>query len=196
MKNDIQDNNSEQLTLWRKLLEESYRLREEELQNEFNRSLPFQDAMFDRWERARGLGFGEGSSIYNSAIVYGNVKVGRETWIGPYVILDGSGAELVIGSTCSIAAGVHIFTHNTVLWALSGGKKKPDTQPVRIGDCCYIGSQTVIASGVSIDSCCVVAANSFVRSNVPPNTIVGGVPAKPIGRVIFDNSEPRLVFDD
>ena len=28
------------------------------------RSLPFADGLFDRWERARRLGFGEGASIY------------------------------------------------------------------------------------------------------------------------------------
>jgi len=188
-------NQSEEIFNWQVYLQECYRLRDEELRQKHDRSLPFQDAVFDRWERAEKLGFGEGASIYNSAIVYGNVSVGRETWVGPYVILDGSGGELSIGSTCSIAAGVHIFTHDTVYWALSGGRSKPEQKPVSIGDCCYIGSQTVIATGVTIGSRCVVAANSFVRKDVPSNTIVGGAPARRLGSVKYREGEPELVFD-
>ncbi len=32
----------------------------------WDRSIPFSDALFDRWERARDLGFGEGSSVFDS----------------------------------------------------------------------------------------------------------------------------------
>lgn len=58
---------------------------------ELNRSLPFADLLFDRWERAKMLGFGEGTSVYDSAYIFGDVKVGKNTWIGPFTILDGSG---------------------------------------------------------------------------------------------------------
>jgi len=164
------------------------------LRERHNRSLPLQDAMIDRWERARQLGFEEGVSIYNSAVVFGDVKVGRDTWIGPYVILDGSGHGLSIGSTCSISSGVHIYTHDSIAWALSGGKAAYHHAPVTIGNCCYIGSQAVISAGVTIGQCCVIAANSFVNRDVPANTIVGGTPARQIGTVEFDDSNPRLVF--
>src|SRR3982750_1585315 len=85
-----------------------------------HRSLPLGDLVADRWARARALGFGEGTSVYDSALVLGDVRVGERTWIGPQTVLDGSGG-LTIGSTCSISAGVHIYTHDTVRWALSGG---------------------------------------------------------------------------
>ena len=42
----------------------------------FQRSLPFQDALFDRWERARRLGFAPDASIYNSSAVFGNFEQG------------------------------------------------------------------------------------------------------------------------
>ena len=54
-----------------------------EFLKQYNRSLPFADMLFDRWERAKLLGFGEGTSIYDSCVVLGNVKVGKNTWIGP-----------------------------------------------------------------------------------------------------------------
>lgn len=178
------------------MLRSAYAAREDQLRREHQRSLPLQDAMFDRWERARKLGFGEGASIYNSAVVYGDVRIGEHSWVGPYVVLDGSGGPLIIGAYCSISAGTHIYTHDTVAWALSGGRSPYRKAAVSIGDRCYIGSQVVIAAGVSIGSRCVVSANSFVKDDVAPETIVGGTPARRIGKVVFDNLEPKLVFDD
>ncbi|MFN3656982.1 MAG: acyltransferase [Pseudolabrys sp.] len=178
------------------MIEAAYAARDEWLREEHQRSLPLQDAMFDRWERARKLGFGEGASIYNSAIVYGDVRVGERSWIGPYVLLDGSGGPLTIGAYCSISAGTHIYTHDTVKWALSGGHSPYRKAAVSIGDRCYVGSQVIIAAGVSIGTCSVISANSLVKDDVPPQTIVGGTPARRIGKVVFDNMEPQLVFDD
>ena len=172
-----------------------YAERETELKEKYARSLPFQDGFFDRWERARRLGFGDKASIYNSALVFGEVEVGENTWIGPYVILDGSAGGLQIGAWCSISAGVHIYTHDTVAWALSGGVAPKRTGPVRIGDCCHLGSQSVIRAGVRIGARCVVAANSFVNRDVADGTIVGGTPAVPIGRVVGRGAAVELSFD-
>ena len=176
-------------------LRAAYARIDSELRSRYDRSLPFQDALFDRWERARSLGFGEGASIYNSAIIFGEVKVGAGTWVGPYVMLDGAGGGIEIGSTCSISTGVYIYTHDTIGWALSGGKSEPRRGPVRIGDCCYIGSQCVISAGVTIGMRCVVSANSFVNADVPNGIIVGGSPARRLGRVVIENGEPVLHFD-
>lgn len=176
-------------------LREVYRAQDRLMRERFQRSLPFQDSIIDRWERARLLGFEENASIYNSAIVYGDVRVGRNSWIGPYVVLDGTGGGVTIGEFCSISAGVHIYTHDTVEWALSGGRSEARRARVAIGDRCYVGSQSVIKAGVTIASHCVVAANSFVNRDVPERCIVGGSPARRIGAVLFDGDTPRLVYD-
>src|SRR5262249_29512033 len=91
------------------------------MRERWQRDLPLDELLFDRWERAKSLGFGKGASIYHNSYVYGDVRVGENTWIGPYTLLDGSGG-LVIGAYCSISAGVHIYTHATVKWALTGGQ--------------------------------------------------------------------------
>lgn len=185
---------SETDTEFARQLRDAYAQRDAWLRAEHQRSLPMQDAFDDRWKRAAELGFGEGASIYNSAVVFGDVRVGAGTWIGPYVILDGSGG-LSIGSTCSISCGVHIYTHDTVSWALSGGKLPYRKMPVSVGNCCYIGSQVVVAAGVTIGNECVVSANSFVKDDIPPRTIVGSTPAVRIGEIVFENGTPKLVYD-
>ena len=177
------------------LLQAARAARAAELKARFDRDLPLGDAMFDRWERAKRLGFGEGSSIYDSALVYGDVKVGENTWVGPYTLLDGTGGGLTIGSWCSISTGVHVYSHDTVLRAVSGGKLPAREAPVIIGDCVYIGGQCIITAGVTIGERCVIGANSLVIRDVPAATIVGGTPARPIGRVEGQGEDVRLVFD-
>lgn len=169
--------------------------RDEELRATYNRSLPFADAQFDRWERAKALGFGDKTSIYDSSFIFGDVKVGKETWIGPFTLLDGSGGGLVIGDHCSISAGVHIYTHDTVLWAVSGGVQTAKKSAVKIGSNTYIGAQSVVVAGVTIGERCVIAANSLVNRDVPDGTIVGGTPAKKLGHVEGFGADARLMFE-
>ena len=176
------------------LLRAHYERDDQRLRHEFQRSLPFQDAAFDRWERARALGFGEGTSVYNSALIYGDVRVGRQVWIGPNTLLDGSGGPLLIGDYCSIAVGAHIYTHDTVMAALSGRALPRQVAAVTVGNCVYIGPQTIIGAGVSIGDRCVIACNSFVNADVPERTVVGGSPARRLGKVIGEGADVRIVY--
>jgi acetyltransferase-like isoleucine patch superfamily enzyme len=158
-----------------------------EMRATWDRDLPLGELLADRWERARSLGFGEGSSIYAESYVYGQVRVGTGVWIGPYTILDGSGG-LSIGDGSTISAGVHIYSHDTVLRTLNGDKQPIERKPVEIGAHVYIGSQAVIVSGVTIGDMCVIGTGSLVNRDIEPNTIVAGVPARSIGRVLIDSN--------
>lgn len=171
-----------------------YEDQDENQRRDYGQSLPFADGLLDRWERARRLGFGDDANIYNSALVYGDVTVGRGTWVGPYTLLDGTGGGLSIGDYCSISAGVQIYTHDTIMWSLSGGAHEKKTASVSIGDCCYIGSQSIVAAGTNIGDQCVVAANSFVNRDVPDRAIVGGSPAHTLGRVLVQGDNISLEY--
>lgn len=162
----------------------SYKNIREEFNNMWSRDLPFDEMIFDRWERANHLGFGEGTSVYHNSYIYGNVQVGKNTWIGPYTILDGTGG-LVIGDYCSISAGVYIYTHDSVKWAVSGGKIEYERAPVSIGDCSYIGSKTIIDKGTSIGDHSIIGASSFVNHDIPPYSIAFGTPCRVVGQVII-----------
>lgn len=177
-----------------KALRELHLTLQEEIKGKWKRFLPFEDELFDRWQRARSLGFGERSSIYQQSYVYGDVKVGTNTWIGPLTILDGTGG-LTIGDNCSISAGVHIYTHDTIRWALSGGKAEYEYAPVRIGHYCHIGAQAVIVKGVTIGDRSIVGALSFVNRDIPPCSVAVGAPVRIIGKVEVDGEgEVRIVY--
>lgn len=145
--------------------------------SELDRSLPFADLVFDRWERAKQAGFGEATSVYDSCCIFGKVKVGRNTWVGPYTVLDGSGG-LEIGDNCSISAGVQIYSHDSVQWAISGGKEKYEYAPTTIGSNCYIGPNTIITKGVTLENNIIVGANSFVNDSFPQGSKIAGSPAR------------------
>lgn len=150
---------------------------QEEKQSQFNRTLPFGDYVVDRWEKARQLGFGEGSSVYDSVVILGNPSVGSNVWIGPNALLDASGG-LTIGDNCNISAGAQIYSHDSVDRCISGGVDDISKAPVDIGANSYIGPNCVIAKGVRIGSGCVIGAMSLVLNDVPDGFVAHGIPAQ------------------
>jgi len=136
------------------------------MKGQFNRHVSIQDLLSDRWETAKFYGFGEGSSCYNNVLILGDVKVGKNTWIGPNVILDGSGG-LEIGDYVSISAGVQIYTHHAVDWSSSLGKEDIIRKPTKVGNGVHLGPNSVVQMGTSIGQKAVVGAMSFVNKDVP-----------------------------
>jgi acetyltransferase-like isoleucine patch superfamily enzyme len=111
-------------------------------------------------------------------LVRGDVRVGKNTWIGPGCILDGSGGALQIGDWCSISAGAQIYTHHTVNRSTSLGEKPIDCAPTTIGNGVYIGPNAVIQMGVTLGDRAIIGANSFVNRNVPSGARAFGSPAQ------------------
>ena len=159
----------------------------------WNRVIPISETLLGdraRWEKAEFLGFGEGTSIYDNSFVFGDVKVGKNTWIGPFTVLDGSGG-LEIGDFCSISAGVQIYSHDSVKWAITGGKEKYEYALTKIGNCCYLGPNTIIEKGVKIGDHSIIGANSFVNKDIPSYSVAVGCPARVISTHRDNGEEPN-----
>ncbi|NQY23200.1 MAG: acyltransferase [Campylobacteraceae bacterium] len=148
----------------------------EEVNKKYDRVLPFGENINDRWEKAKYLNFSENTSVYDSSLVLGDIRVGKECWIGPFTILDGSGGSLIIGDNCDISAGVQIYTHDTSNKIVS--KNEITKAPVSIGNNCYIGPNVVISKGIRIGNNVVIGANSLVNLDIPSNNKVHGTPEK------------------
>ena len=138
------------------------------------------DLLTERATNARQYGWGEGTTCYDNVLVLGDVRIGKQTWIGPNVVLDGRDG-LEIGDYCSISAGVQIYTHHTVLWSLSGGKQKMEKAPTKIGSRVYIGPNSVISKGVTIGDGVVIGALSLVNRDIPSGMKAFGRPARVVG---------------
>jgi acetyltransferase-like isoleucine patch superfamily enzyme len=117
--------------------------------------------------------------------------VGEGTWIGAFTVIDGSGG-LTIGKGCDISSGVHIYTHSSARRCVSArAHPAVDKKPVVIGDCVFIGANAVVNMGVTIGSHAVVGAGAVVTSDVPAYTVVVGVPARPVARVVVEGTSVR-----
>lgn len=185
------------LESWIGRFRDAYKALRERGRDNWNRDLPFWELVFDRWDHATALGFGEGSSVYHSCHVFGDVRVGPRTWVGPFTIIDGSGGGVKIGRNCSISAGAQIYTHHTVIWALSDGAEQYVHAPTEIQDCCYIGPYAVISMGVVVGHHSVIGAHTLVNRSVEPYSIIYGVPGRKVGRVLIDDhGHPRLEYFD
>lgn len=123
-----------------------------------------------------------------------------------------NGDKLKIGKFCSIACGAKfIFTSaNHSLKSLStypfpiffeewelDGKNICDAWDnkgdIVIGSDVWIGYEAVILSGVTIGDGAVVGARAVVTKDVPPYTVVGGVPARPIKKRFDEQTIDRLL---
>jgi acetyltransferase-like isoleucine patch superfamily enzyme len=132
---------------------------------------------------------------WKSDINYRNVEVGNDVYIAPWVMFIAFKKKLIIGDKVLIGPGTTISTgdHNYsrvgVYMMDSKEKEETDDQEVIIEDDVWIGANVIILKGVRIGRGSVVAAGSLVIKNIPPYSIVGGVPAKLIkNRFVYDEA--------
>lgn len=95
-----------------------------------------------------------------TAIILGDPEIGERTWIGHFCVLDGS-QGLKIGKNCSIASGVHVYTHST--HELVAENKQKLVGNVTIGDNVVIGANSVILHGCQIGDNVVIPALTLLR---------------------------------
>jgi len=147
----------------------------------------------------RGCVIRAGSIVYEGAQIGDNVETGhgvliREktvigdgTRIGTYTVIDGN---VKIDSKNNIQTGVYIppgtvigsnvFMGPYVTVTNDRYPPSPKVSGVTIGDNAAVGSRAVLIAGIRIGEGAVVGAGAVVTKDVPPRTVVLGVPAKAI----------------
>ena len=122
----------------------------------------------------------ESFACVNNAV--GDVMIGDHTRIGLHNTIIG---PVKIGNHVNLAQGITVtaLNHN-----FNDAEKRIDeqgvsTNPVTIEDDVWVGANAVILPGVTIGNHCVVAAGAVVTKEVPPHSLVAGVPAKVIKNI-------------
>ncbi len=139
--------------------------------------------------RAYGAQIGHGIDFHGRLLLHGayeprgKLTVGDWCHIGPGVLLDLTG-PITLQDRCTLAARAQIFTHLDVGYT----PLRQHAYPTSIGKVvvefgAYIGAGATILSNVRVGRCSVVAAGAVVTRDVPPYTVVGGVPAKPLKHI-------------
>lgn len=117
----------------------------------------------------------EDFSCINNAV--GDVVIGDHTRIGLHNTIIG---PVTIGSHVNLAQGITVtaLNHNFSDTTLRIDEQGVSTKAVTIADDVWVGANAVILPGVTVGRHSVVAAGAVVTKDVPPFSVVGGVPAK------------------
>ena len=119
----------------------------------------------------------ESFACINNAV--GDVIIGDHTRIGLHNTIIG---PVEIGNNVNLAQGITVtaLNHNFRDTNKRIDEQGVSTNPVTIEDDVWVGANAVILPGVTIGEHCVVAAGAVVTKDVPPHSLVAGVPAKVI----------------
>ena len=159
-----------------------------------------------------GIQIGANTIVMHGAVLHvynfrdlpnAGIQIGRDCLIGEYSVIRGQGGvtlgDRVYTSPFSqITAVNHVFHDPTKSFIDQG----ITAQGIVIEDDVWIGSGAIITDGVRIGRGAVIAAGAVVTQNVPPHTVVGGVPARhlrtidgktanPIRGVVYHAKEPN-----
>ncbi|WP_198133802.1 acyltransferase [Anaeromyxobacter dehalogenans] len=119
------------------------------------------------------------------------LRIGLRTSINRGTILN-CGGGITIGDDVLIGPDVIVYSqnHNYKDASRLVAEQGYSFAPVVIGDDVWIAARAVILPGVELGRGAVVASGAVVTKNVPPYTLVGGVPARALGRRTSD-SDPQ-----
>lgn len=108
------------------------------------------------------LELGDNSGVGIDCELYGPIKIGDNVMMGPEVVIYTSG---------------HSFDRTDIPMREQGSTAPEE---VRIGNDVWIGRRVMIMPGVTVSDGAIIAAGAVVTKDVPPYSMVGGVPARVI----------------
>ncbi|MGD8753269.1 MAG: acyltransferase [Anaerolineales bacterium] len=137
-----------------------------------------------------GIEIGANTIVMHGAVLHvynfrdlprAGITIGRDSLIGEYTVIRGQGGvdigdRVYTSPFTQIIAVNHVFDDPNRPFVDQG----ITAEGIVIEDDVWLGSGAVVTDGVRIGKGAVIAAGAVVTKDVPPHTVVGGVPAKPI----------------
>lgn len=108
-----------------------------------------------------------------SVVVLDNakLKIGKKVYMNENTMIS-CHSEVTIGDGCQFGPSVKVFDNNHRFDAEHGVKTECKSAPIRIGDHCWIGANSVILKGCEIGKNSVIGAGCVITENIPPCSIV------------------------
>jgi acetyltransferase-like isoleucine patch superfamily enzyme len=148
----------------------------------------------------QGIRIGDNTLVMHGAVLHvynfrnlphAGITIGKDCLVGEYSVIRGQGGVLI---------GDRVYTSpHTQIIAVNHIFNDPDrpfieqgitAQGIIIEDDVWIGSGAIITDGVRVGRGAVVAAGAVVTHDVPPHTVVGGIPARVIKEIHQGDSTP------
>lgn len=120
------------------------------------------------------------------------LRIGNQVGISGAVIFCST--EITIEDYVSIGAGAKIY--DTDFHPVSAADRRAGraesiaTAPVRLCEDVWVGSDVIVLKGVTVGARSILAAGSVVTSDIPPDTLAAGVPARPVRSLIANGQGP------
>ena len=119
------------------------------------------------------------------------IKIGSDSLIGEYSVIRGQGGvqigdRVYTSPFTQIIAVNHVFDDPNRPFVEQG----ITAEGIIIEDDVWLGAGAIITDGVRVGKGAVVAAGAVVTKDVPPHTVVGGIPAKPLKTIDGSISQP------
>lgn len=148
-----------------------------------------------------GISIGENTFIMHHAelhvynfrgLPHAGISIGRDSLIGEFNVLRGQGGiqigdRVYTSPLVQLVAVDHVFTDPTRPFVEQG----VTAVGIVIEDDVWIGAGAVVTDGVRVGHGAVVAAGAVVVADVPPHTVVGGVPARVIRDLVENPVVPK-----
>lgn len=138
----------------------------------------------------QGIEIGSGAVVMHGAVLHvynfrnmpnSGIRIGKDSLVGEYSVIRGQGGvqigdRVYTSPFTQIIAVNHVFDDPSRPFIEQG----ITAEGIVIEDDVWLGAGAVITDGVRVGRGAVVAAGAVVTKDVPPHTVVGGVPARPI----------------
>lgn len=109
------------------------------------------------------------------------LRIGSGTGIGPYCIFN-AGVDITIGQNCLLAGSIIVQSSDHGFRRGMNIKDQPHTYgEIKIGNDCWLGTNSTVLKGVTLEDGCVVGAKALVKKgHYRSNSVLVGIPARKI----------------
>jgi maltose O-acetyltransferase len=141
--------------------------------------------------RQVGFAIGHGTVMWGLPQITGGenlyemLRIGEYCWVNAGCFFD-LGSHITIGDRVAIGHQVMLLTTSHEQGGATRRAGEIYTAPISIGQGAWLGSRATVLPGVRIGSGAVVGAGALVTRDVPDDTLVAGVPAKPIRALDYE----------
>lgn len=149
--------------------------------------------------RRAGYRIGCGTTFAGAPLIAGSGDLRRRLSFGSHCWIN-TGLRLDVGATITISDHV-VIGHEVMLVTSTHAYGGPEHRagrltvaPIVVEPGAWLGARCMILPGVTVGRGAVVAAGAVVNRDVPPNTLVGGVPARVLRELPAEGEEVRYPF--